>query len=73
MVGVQVVHCIPKKSKIFLREDLPVFDLTKNCEELLFCITNSDNADSELIPSADVPNRAILIMINVSYGVWTLD
>lgn len=51
------------------QKDLPVFDQTKHCEELLFCITNSDKADSELIPSAAVPNGAILIVINVSLNI----
>ncbi|XP_065847038.1 GDP-L-galactose phosphorylase 2-like [Euphorbia lathyris] len=56
----------PEKSRICHQEDLHAFDLTKQCEELLFCITNSDKANSELIPSADVPNTAIFIMINVN-------
>ncbi|KAF2317897.1 hypothetical protein GH714_041217 [Hevea brasiliensis] len=56
----------PEKLKMCHEEDTLVFDRTKHCEELLFCITNSDKADSELIPSAAVPNDAILIVINVN-------
>ncbi|OAY31578.1 GDP-L-galactose phosphorylase 1 isoform X1 [Manihot esculenta] len=62
------IDCLqdPDKHKMCHQKDLPVFDQTKHCEELLFCITNSDKADSELIPSAAVPNGAILIVINVN-------
>ncbi|XP_057995843.1 GDP-L-galactose phosphorylase 1 isoform X2 [Hevea brasiliensis] len=55
-----------KKHKMCHQEDVLVFEQTKHCEELLFCITNGDKADSELIPSAAVPNDAILIVINVN-------
>lgn len=34
-------------------------------EELLFCVTRSEKANSELIPSAAVPNDSILVIINV--------
>ncbi|XP_021592434.1 GDP-L-galactose phosphorylase 1 isoform X2 [Manihot esculenta] len=63
------IDCLqdPDKHKMCHQKDLPVFDQTKHCEELLFCITNSDKADSELIPSAAVPNGAILIVINACY------
>lgn len=56
----------PEKHKMCHQDDLLLFDQTKQCEELLFCITNSDQADSELIPSAYVPHGAILIVINVN-------
>ncbi|KAF2310765.1 hypothetical protein GH714_016993 [Hevea brasiliensis] len=55
-----------KKHKMCHQEDVLVFEQTKHCEELLFCITNGDKADSELIPAAAVPNDAILIVINVN-------
>ncbi|XP_024047068.1 GDP-L-galactose phosphorylase 1 isoform X2 [Citrus clementina] len=40
-------------------------------EELLFCVTRSEKANSELIPSAAVPNDSILVIINanpIEYG-----
>eukprot|EP00257_Ricinus_communis_P018511 XP_015577247.1 GDP-L-galactose phosphorylase 2 [Ricinus communis] len=55
-----------EKHKLCAQKHLLVFDRTKHCEELLFCITNRDKAESELVPSASVPNGALLIIANVN-------
>ncbi|XP_048228680.1 GDP-L-galactose phosphorylase 1 isoform X2 [Ricinus communis] len=56
-----------EKHKLCAQKHLLVFDRTKHCEELLFCITNRDKAESELVPSASVPNGALLIIANACY------
>ncbi|XP_039054098.1 GDP-L-galactose phosphorylase 1-like isoform X1 [Hibiscus syriacus] len=43
-----------------------VFDCMKHPEELLFCLASSKKAKSELTPSADVPDSAVLVIINVT-------
>ncbi|XP_077253781.1 GDP-L-galactose phosphorylase 1-like [Tasmannia lanceolata] len=59
-------------SKVFQPLDPFEFNCTKTIKEkLLFCISNEERVNSELIPSATVPNYASLVIINanpIEYG-----
>ncbi|MBA0565176.1 hypothetical protein Golob_010067 [Gossypium lobatum] len=58
-------HLSKSEGNTLLELDPFVFDCVKQQEELLFCLANSKKAKSELIPSASVPDSAVLVIINV--------
>ncbi|XP_050221575.1 GDP-L-galactose phosphorylase 1-like [Mercurialis annua] len=55
-----------EKHKLSHKEDLLVLDLNNRCEDILFCIANSDKAEHELVTSASIPNGSFLIIVNVN-------
>ncbi|TYI80921.1 hypothetical protein E1A91_D05G119500v1 [Gossypium mustelinum] len=59
-------HLLKSEGNTLLELDPFVFDCVKHQEELLFCLANSKKAKSELIPSASVPDSAVLVIINVT-------
>lgn len=63
------INYMPKheEKKICSQGDLPAFKWTKHHEELLFCVASGEMLKPELIPSAAVPDGAILIIINVRF------
>ena len=56
------------EKKTFRQEDVLQFNSMKQHNELLFCVASSEKTNPELIPSADVPDNAFLIFINVRLG-----
>lgn len=67
------INYMPKheEKKICSQGDPPVFKWMKHHEELLFCVASGEMLKPELIPSAAVPDGAVLIIINaipVEYG-----
>ncbi|EOY25553.1 Mannose-1-phosphate guanylyltransferase, putative isoform 4 [Theobroma cacao] len=63
----QITGHLSKPEGNTLREWDPfAFDCMRQPEELLFCVSSSKKAKSELIPSASVPDSAILVIINVT-------
>ncbi|WRX27156.1 hypothetical protein QQP08_019643 [Theobroma cacao] len=66
----QITGHLSKPEGSTLREWDPfAFDCTRQPEELLFCVSSSKKAKSELIPSSSVPDSAILVIINVRPSV----
>lgn len=63
------VNYMPKheEKKICSQGDPPVFKWMKHHEELLFCVASGEMLKPELIPSAAVPDGAVLIIINVRF------
>lgn len=62
----------PEPDKICGQGNLSEFQWTKHQEEFLFYVACGEMAISELIPSAAMPDGALLIIINVRWRVYGL-
>ncbi|KAB1222823.1 GDP-L-galactose phosphorylase 1 [Morella rubra] len=61
----------PQENRVCSQGDLSFTKWMKHHEELLFCVASGEMTEPELIPSATVPDGAVLITINatpVEYG-----
>ncbi|KAK1304463.1 GDP-L-galactose phosphorylase 1 [Acorus calamus] len=43
------------------------FNCLTHCEHILFCVSSRENANSEFIPSAAVPDDAVMVIVNACY------
>lgn len=59
----------PQENRVCSQGDLSFTKWMKHHEELLFCVASGEMTEPELIPSATVPDGAVLITINVWLGV----
>lgn len=59
----------PEGDRTFHLEDVFEFKSLKQRDELLVCVASSEKSTPGLIASTAVPDEAILIFVNVRFGL----